>query len=162
IFLPKYVNQGRQFAKDARKILDYKRDLWSAATVSDFEREIQHVEDGCKERDSKKVESAAQALNAMCNSMLPKVEDAAWRPNCEVFLVAIVIALAVRTFFLQPFTIPTGSMQPTLNGIIGTRTTEEPPNAVVRLWDTAIRGRTWVNSVAWDDETIAEMKEVSW
>ena len=77
-------------------------------------------------------------------ALLPKVEDAAWRENCEVFLVAIVVALAVRTFFLQPFTIPTGSMQPTLNGILGYPTTEEPPNVLVRLWDTAIRGRTWI------------------
>ena len=29
-----------------------------------------------------------------------------------------MIAIAIRTYFLQPFTIPTGSMQPTLNGIL--------------------------------------------
>lgn len=161
-FLPKFVQQGRQFAKDARKILAYKRDLWSEASVTDFEREIKHLEEGCEERDAKKVETAAQALNAMCTGLLPKVDDAAWRENCEVFLVAIVIALAVRTFFLQPFTIPTGSMQPTLNGIIGYQTTEEPPNALMRVWDAMIRGRTWVNTVAKDDESIAEVQEVNW
>jgi hypothetical protein len=47
--------------------------------------------------------------------------------NVEVFLVAIVIALGVRTYFLQPFTIPTGSMQPTLNCVIGYPTAEPPP-----------------------------------
>lgn len=161
-FLPKYVKHGQQFAKDARKILDYKRDLWSEITVTDFEREIKKLEDGCKERDSQKIDEAAQALNAMCTAHLPKMEDAALRENCEVFLVAIVVALAVRTFFLQPFTIPTGSMQPTLNGILGHQTTELPPNAAVRLWDSLIRGRSWINVVAQDDESIAQIREVTW
>ncbi len=32
--------------------------------------------------------------------------------------VAFVLAMAVRAFIIQPFVIPTGSMQPTLNGVI--------------------------------------------
>ena len=31
IFAAKHVKQGRQFVKDARKLLAYKRDLWTAA-----------------------------------------------------------------------------------------------------------------------------------
>lgn len=161
-FLPKHVKHGQQFAKDARKILDYKRDLWSDATVTDFEREIQKLEAGCKDHDAKKIDDAAQTLNTLCAAQLPKIDDPAWRENCEVFLVAIVVALAVRTFFLQPFTIPTGSMQPTLNGILGHQTTEPPPNGAVRLWDTLIHGRSWINVVAQDDESIAQVREVTW
>jgi signal peptidase I len=53
-------------------------------------------------------------------------------------------------------------MQPTLNGILGHPTTEAPPNGAVRLWDTLIHGRTWVNTVAEeDDETIAGSQEVT-
>jgi len=162
-FLPKHVKHGLQFAKDARKILDYKRDLWSEATVAEFQREIDQLEAACKEKDAKKIDDAAHALNAICMANLPKIEDPAWRENCEVFLVAIVVALAVRTFFLQPFTIPTGSMQPTLNGILGHQTTEPPPNGLMRLWDTVIRGRTWVNVVAEDEEeTIVGAQEATW
>jgi len=32
--------------------------------------------------------------------------------------VALAVAMGIRTFFLQPFKIPTGSMQPTLYGVI--------------------------------------------
>lgn len=161
-FQPKHVKHGQQFAKDARKILDYKRDLWSEITVVDFEREIKKLEEGCREQDAKKIEDAAQALNAICAEHLPKVDEPALRENCEVFLVAIVVALAVRTFFLQPFTIPTGSMQPTLNGILGHQTAEPPPNGAVRLWDALIHGRSWINVVAQEDESIAQVREVSW
>ena len=52
-------------------------------------------------------------------------EGTAWRPlyssgwaeNFEVLVVAIGVAMAFRCYFLQPFKIPTGSMQPTLYGI---------------------------------------------
>jgi len=71
------------------------------------------------------------------------------------------VALAVRTYFLQPFTIPTGSMQPTLNGILGFPTQEEPPNAFVQIAQSAAFGRTWINTVAQQDETIAEVADVT-
>lgn len=37
--------------------------------------------------------------------------------NIEVLVVALAVAMGIRTFFLQPFRIPTGSMQPTLYGV---------------------------------------------
>ena len=160
-FLPKAVKQGRQFAQDARKMLAYKRDLWSEAAVAEFEQAIHKLETACKDREFATIEEAAQQLNGLCVSYLPKIEDAGWRENVEVFLVAIVVALAVRTFFLQPFTIPTGSMQPTLNGILGFPTEQEPPNMLTQLAQTAAFGRTWIDVVAKDDETVAEVADVS-
>lgn len=43
--------------------------------------------------------------------MRPK---SAFRENVESIAVAVLLALAVRAFLIQPFTIPTGSMRPTL------------------------------------------------
>jgi len=39
------------------------------------------------------------------------------RENVEVFVVVLAVVLGFRTYFLQPYQIPTGSMQPTLFGI---------------------------------------------
>ncbi len=158
--LPKAVKQGRQFAQDARKMMAYKRDLWTPSVEAEFEGGIVALERATASRDTGKIEEAARGLDRLCHQHLPKIQDSGWRENVEVFLVAIVIALAVRTYFLQPFTIPTGSMQPTLNGILGFPTETAPPNALVRLFHTAAFGRTWVNSIARDDETIVEMAEV--
>lgn len=41
------------------------------------------------------------------------------RENVEVFVVVLAVILGFRTYFLQPYQIPTGSMQPTLFGING-------------------------------------------
>ncbi len=159
--LPKAVKQGRQFAQDARKMMAYKRDLWDEATCAKFSDGIATLETANDTHDAKQIEEAARHLDQLCHSYLPKIDDAGWRENVEVFLVAIVVALAVRTYFLQPFTIPTGSMQPTLNGILGFPTKEEPPNPLTQLAQTAIYGRTWINTIAKDDETIGEVAEIS-
>ena len=159
--LPKAVRQGRQFAKDARKLLAYKRDLWTAEAVAEFEGGIVALETASTRRDVATIEETARHLDRLCTQHLPRIEDAGWRENCEVFLVAIVVALGVRTFFLQPFTIPTGSMQPTLNGILNYPTQAEPPNIVTRLVQTGVFGRSWVNTVAEDEETVFDVHEVS-
>ena len=160
-FAAKHVKQGRQFVKDARKLLAYKRDLWTAAQIADFEKGIAELEEAVRGGGRERIEAAAKELDGQCGKYVPPVSDAGWRENCEVFLVAIVVALGVRTYFLQPFTIPTGSMQPTMNGILGHRTAEPPPNFAVQLFQTAVLGRGWVDALAKSDETIVGMEEES-
>jgi signal peptidase I len=158
-FQPKHVRQGRQYIKDAEKILAYKRDLWPASSVVEFETGLVSLRQAVKERDRPKVEAAATQLDQLCSGLLPPPRDAALRENVEVFLVAIVIALGVRTYFLQPFTIPTGSMQPTLNGILAYPTAEPPPNILVRVAHFAWFGRSYVDVVAREDCTISNVRE---
>ncbi|SVE63280.1 uncharacterized protein METZ01_LOCUS516134, partial [marine metagenome] len=49
--------------------------------------------------------------------VLKPYPDSWMRDTVEMFLVVFVSVIAFRAFFLQPFKIPTGSMQPTLYGI---------------------------------------------
>ena len=58
-----------------------------------------------------------EELQFAAEKWIPPYPNAAWRENVEVLLVALAVAMGIRTFFLQPFKIPTGSMQPTLFGI---------------------------------------------
>ena len=157
---PRHVKYGREFARDARKLLAYKRDLLSPGTIADFESGIAKLDDAVKTRKSTTIEAAATALDQQCAGFIKPPKDAGLRENCEVFLVAIVVALGVRTYFLQPFTIPTASMFPTLNGIVPTKTDEEPPNIVTRLLRFAWNGRTYVNVVAKTDDVITDIREV--
>ena len=157
---PRHVKYGREFARDARKLLAYKRDLLSEATIADFEKGIAKLDDAVKARESRGIEEAAAALDTQCGAFVKPQKDAGMRENCEVFLVAIVVALGVRTYFLQPFTIPTGSMFPTLNGIIGTPMPEPSPNIVTRIAQFAWHGRTYVDVVAKSDDVIREIREV--
>lgn len=157
---PRHVKQGSQFVKDARKLLCYKRDIWNAEVVENVERHIKRLEETVASRDKQQITDAAQSLDTLLGKHLPVQKDAALRENVEVFLVAIAVALGVRTFFLQPFTIPTGSMQPTLNGIIGTPSNEPPPNLLVRFFQGALWGRSYVNKTALANEQIQDMREI--
>jgi signal peptidase I len=80
-----------------------------------------------KSGDRPQVDEASKQLRAACENSLPHEKPVGWlEENVEVMFVAIVIALGLRAYYLQPFRIPTGSMQPTLNGIIGTPLAKEP------------------------------------
>lgn len=160
-FTPRYLKVGRQFIKDARKLVAFKRDLVAPEVVADVEREIVHLEHAVAGRDRPTVEAQMQRLDQACGTLTQPQPDAAWRENVEVFLVAIVIALAVRTYFLQPFTIPTGSMQPTLNGILSHKTTESSPNPLVQVAHLALLGRNYVDIVARTDEEVVSVAEES-
>ena len=158
---PRFVQDAHAVLKNARKILCYKRDLLSPEEVADLEGQMRALREAAKSRDRQGVEHAAESLERKFLKHFPPHPDAGWRENCEVFLVAIVIAFAFRTYFLQPFKIPTGSMQPTLNGIIGVPTAEPPPNVLTRVAHTLLLGRTYINVVARADGMIIGMEEAS-
>lgn len=64
----------------------------------------------------------------------------------ESIFVILVIFLGIRTYYLQPFRIPTGSMQPTLNGItVNPISPEEIPSAPVRWMHAVTKGSSYVN-----------------
>ncbi|MFC1452275.1 signal peptidase I [Verrucomicrobiota bacterium] len=63
------------------------------------------------------VRAATQDLYSCVAGLCPKQPFAAARENLEILVVAVSVAMAFRTYFIQPFKIPTGSMQPTLYGI---------------------------------------------
>jgi signal peptidase I len=90
-----------------------------------------------------------EELEFAANKWLKPYPNAAWRENVEVLLVAIAVAMAIRTFFLQPFKIPTGSMQPTLYGV-----TSEPDFTPV-----IIEAKSFdANSTFVDDKTRADLQ----
>lgn len=155
---PRYVKLGRQFVKDARKLVAYKRDIASAEVIAEVEKEIAALDAAVKSRNKAAVESQAGVLDKVCGKLTQPHADAWWRENVEVFLVAIVVALGVRTYYLQPFTIPTSSMYPTLNGIIFHEQKEPPPNVLVRALCVPIFGRHYVDFVAKERERIAEVR----
>lgn len=157
MFTPKWKNEALHLVKGARKFVDYKRDLLKPERVVEIESRRTDLSDAIKTKDLNKVNEASKQLRAVCENSLPQEPPLGWlEENVEVMFVAIVIALGLRAYYLQPFRIPTGSMQPTLNGIIGTPTKKADwPSFPQRIVEKVLRGRTYIHEVADKDLQIA-------
>jgi signal peptidase I len=63
------------------------------------------------------IDALGGALTECLVKLMPRRAFAGLRENIEVIAVAVAVAMGFRAYFIQPFKIPTGSMQPTLYGI---------------------------------------------
>ncbi len=149
MFTPKWKKEAKLLAKGARKFVHYKRDRLTEERVAEIEARREDLLKAAKAGEREKVAEASKQLRATCENALPYEKPQGWlEENVEVMFVAIVIALGLRAYYLQPFRIPTGSMQPTLNGIVGTPLPkEEWPGLPTRLWERVTKGRTYVHAV---------------
>jgi len=117
-FLSKTVRQAIAMCKHIRKLLNHQRDIFAPRAIEEVEAAIRNVRNAVTAKANKAaLEKQVENLEAAANKWIKPYPNAAWRENVEVLLVALSVAMGVRTFFLQPFKIPTGSMQPTLYGI---------------------------------------------
>ncbi len=157
MFTPKWKEEAKHLAKGARKFVHYKRDLLKPDRIAEIESRRSDLIAAVKSGDRAKVDEASKQLRAVCENALPYEKPLGWfEENVEVMFVAIVIALGLRAYYLQPFRIPTGSMQPTLNGIIGKPLPEaEWPSFPQRMIELVLRGRSYVKVVNDRDRHIA-------
>ncbi|MBU6301316.1 MAG: signal peptidase I [Verrucomicrobia bacterium] len=157
MFKPKSIKDAELLLKGVRRFINYRRDLLPAAKLEAIEDLARQYTAAISARDEKKLKHLGEELTKTCEGAGPDYRSSAVAENIEVFFVAIAIALGIRAYIAQPFKIPTGSMQPTLNGIIAhsTRDTQEKaPNPMIRMVDLVRLGRSWVNVVAREDDEI--------
>jgi signal peptidase I len=114
----KTVREANAMRKHVHKLLQHQRDILSPKAVSEVEAALKDLRDAAAGKaDKAALEKKMENLEETANQWIKPYPNAAWRENVEVLLVALAVAMGIRTFFLQPFKIPTASMQPTLYGI---------------------------------------------
>jgi signal peptidase I len=157
MFTSRHVKHSRLLLRHARKYLRYKDDRLSALDREQIIAEMKSLREALRDRDRERIHGTADTLDKTLHRLTPVTWESHWRENCEVILVAIVVAVGIRSYFLQPFKIPTGSMQPTLNGIIGHPSMDPPPNILRQIGDFIVLGRNYINVVSREDDQVFEI-----
>lgn len=162
---PRWKKEARHLVKGAKKYVHYKRDLLEDGKVAEIESRRDDLRTALKSGDEKAAEEAGKQLRATCEKALPRApQQSWWEENVEVMFVALVIALGLRAYVLQPFRIPTGSMQPTLNGIIIEEEDADfkAPWFGARAFDLIWSGTSYKNIVADTKKQVVGTRDKSW
>ncbi|MFW6413878.1 MAG: signal peptidase I [Verrucomicrobiota bacterium] len=133
------------------KIIKVNRDLISSESIAQL-RALKERLHRLKKTKTTSVDDAYAALEeteSVCEKHLPAKcrKRSAVAEYLEVAVVALGIAFAVRGFALQPFKIPTGSMEPTLHGInFIEQENVEVPSSLVRGFEYLNYSRRYVDA----------------
>ena len=114
----------KKFAKEllqaANKVYHYRRDLISEEQLEDLDKLVNELNILIKDKssDRKLLKNTINKLDSHLRKIGGKIYPKTfWSDNLEVALVAAIIVIGIRTFFFQPFIIPTNSMYPTYSGM---------------------------------------------
>lgn len=160
-FFSRTIRHAGQMHKHVGKMLSAQRDILSAQAIAGMEAAMLELNKAIASGNGKQlVLDQMTNLEKAANKWLKPYPNAGLRENVEVLLVAIAVAMAIRTFFLQPFKIPTGSMQPTLYGITEDNLIDHPevkfPNFVGQFVSFWINGVQYKEVAAQADGEITE------
>jgi signal peptidase I len=105
----------------ARKVWHFRRDALTESEAEELRQARDHLSGAVAARaDAGKLKLAIEGLEGVLRrtggAIYPKTSLV---ENVEFFLVAAIVILGLRTYFLQPFKIPTNSMWPSYYGMTG-------------------------------------------
>ncbi|HEY3932956.1 MAG TPA: signal peptidase I [Verrucomicrobiae bacterium] len=125
----KTIREAVAMRKHVQRLLNAQRDILSPQAIAAIQLKINELNTAIAEKaNAGKIRIKTEELQFAAEKWLKPYPNAVWRENVEVLLVALAVAMAIRTFFIQPFKIPTGSMQPTLYGV-----TSEPDFSAITI-----------------------------
>lgn len=129
---------AREWLEMAEKVYHYRRDRLTDAELEELQTQMQDLRRLLKNRAERMklklgVESLEETLRRFGGMHYPK---SSLVENVEFFLVAAIVILGFRAYFIQPFKIPTNSMWPSYFGMTGEvfASAEEAPGYLARAF----------------------------
>ena len=147
------VRQASDLCSQALKLVKAQRDLITDENALTVQKKVAELQQALNQgRPKAELETLMNALEHAASQNLKPYPDAAIRENIEMFLTTTSVILAVFTFFVQHFAIPTGSMQPTLFGITRQNHAGDPnfqiPSIGRRVYERLAKGVSYYHLTA--------------
>ena len=152
----KLRKQAKELLHMASKVYHYRKDVIPEAKLAELEKSVSEVESMRMDKTVRPelFQSTMERLDGLLGEIGGKIYPKTfWNDNLEVLLVAAIIVIGFRTFFFQPFIIPTNSMYPTYNGMTHKVYTEEDasPGLVQRAFNKVRLGAKYKSLTANND-----------
>ena len=111
---------AKEVLRYAQKTFLYRRDAMDEADAALIEERLSSLHEAVRDKTvgARELESKARAADDLLGEHAETFyRKKGWVENAEMLLVAAIVVLGIRSFFLQPFIIPTNSMYPTYYGM---------------------------------------------
>lgn len=117
-FISARYREAINLRRHVRKLYRHQKDILSAEADAALRQALDEFGTAIRTTlTTRELRVEMARFQRVANKWLKTYPHASARENVEMLLVALAVAMAIRTFWLQPFKIPTGSMQPTLFGV---------------------------------------------
>lgn len=159
LFTPRYIKEARLLSEGASKTLHHHRDLLQVAQISTLQELISRLNAAISAKKEQDILAATHELEIGFSAVIPARSHPVWAENIEAIVVAVALAVSFQAYFLKPFKIPTGSMQPTLYGMTGHPMETPLPDPITRAIDFVRLGRTHIDLKASTKEEVLGLNE---
>lgn len=148
----------------SRRLINYFRDVLPEEAIAQIQEASRNLAARWQDRAGEaSVREATEHLRSTTERWVIDPARNRVRELVDICLVALVAVLGIRSFFVQPMAIPTGSMQPTLYGVTVDDLRDAGPDAIPswpqRLVDRWVSGRTYIEIAARSEGLISEIQK---
>lgn len=158
-FTPRYLKDAGLLSEAASKTLHHHRDLLKEGEILRLQNLIFSLNRAISAKSDSQVADLTRELEVGFSTVIPVRPHATWAENIEAIVVAVALAIGFQAYFLKPFKIPTGSMQPTLYGMTGHPSGNTLPSPLTRAVEFVRLGRSHLDLKASAREEVLALNE---
>jgi len=162
--LSRHRRKARKLLRHVLRLYRAQKDLLGPEATCELQGCIANLTNALRDNaPDTAIQAATDQLNTAANCWLVDTSKNRLREITEMLLIALVVVAAIRVFFIQSARIPTGSMQPTLNGIRVVNLARDlrwqrPSTRWQMILELLIHGRAYYRVVAKDSGRITRIE----